>query len=161
MGFLNAFRNLKRWFTDKTGITEPRTDSTKRKHDECETIKNKRARMDDSLVEVVEISDESLSETEEVEITEPGPSTLPLRASPPVMLIGKQRKNSMSPTTLIDLTESSDEEIKKITITQSYSLSSNQSNRVTGIVRSESGKFNLEEKYSPTSSIKGEKNLII
>jgi len=161
MGFLNTFRNLKRWFTDKTGITVPRTESTKRKHDECESIKNKRARMDDSLVEVVEISDESLSEAEEVEITEPGPSTLPLRASPPVMLIGKQQKNSMSSVRTIDLTESSDEETKKNTIAQSYNLSSNQSNRITGIVRSASGKFNLEEKYSPTSSIKGRTNVII
>lgn len=159
MGFLNTLRNLKRWFTNKTGITEPRIESTKRKHDECETIKNKRARMDDSLVEVVEISDESLSEAEEVEITEPGPSTLPLRASPPVMFIGKQRKNLMSPVRTIDLTESSDEETKKNTITQLYNVSSNQSNRITGIVRSASGKFNLEEKYSPTSSIKGSRNL--
>lgn len=147
MGFLNTFRNIKRWFTEKTGITEP----TKRKHDDCETVKSKRARMDDSLVEVVEISDESLSEAEEVEITEPGPSSLPLRASPPVMLIGKHQQGSTassSAMTNIDLTECSDEETKRNKFARSYSRSSN---------RNMSNKSSFEEKYIPTCSIKGKK----
>lgn len=92
MGFFKSLRNIKKWFTDKTGISRP-TESTKRKHDECEILNNKRARMDDSLVEIVEISDESLSEAEEVEITEPGLSTVPLRASPPVMLVASNSSN--------------------------------------------------------------------
>lgn len=124
MGFFNSLRNLKKWFTDKTGITgfkEP----IKRKHDECETISNKRARMDDSLVEVVEISDESLSDTEEVEITEPEPSTIALRASPPVMLINNRhrQRRTMSSVRSLDLAEKGSDE-NKVKLNRSFSLSS-------------------------------------
>ncbi|XP_022171502.1 sentrin-specific protease 1-like [Myzus persicae] len=157
MGFLRSLRNIKNWFTDKAGLSGPKG-PTKRKHEECETISNKRVRMDDSLVEIVEISDEFLSETEEVEITEPGPSTVPLRASPPVMLIeGRQHpRRTMSPVRTIDLTESNDEDVK-VKIIRSYSLSNPQliSNRSTELVRSASTKAIREER----SSIKGSKPL--
>lgn len=146
MGFFSSLRSIKKWFTDKAGITR---ESVKRKHDECEIINNKRARMDDSLVEVVEISDESLSEVEEVEITEPGPPTVPLRASPPVMLVDGRHHQSrtMSPIKTVDLTESSDDE-KKIRIFRSYSLSSEP------LMKSTSNKSSIED--SLISSVKGE-----
>lgn len=158
MGFFNSLRNLKKWFTDKTGITEAK-EPTKRKHDDCEIINNKRARMDDSLVEIVEISDESISEAEEVEITEPGPSTMPLRASPPVMLIGGRRnqRRTMSPSSLIDLVETSDEENKKKINHSSYSLSSQPfiSSRTSKMVKNVNCKSSLEDKYSFTSAVQG------
>lgn len=124
MGFFNSLRNLKKWFTDKTGITRSE-EPLKRKHDGCEIISNKRARMDDSLVEVVEISDESLSETKEMEITEPGPSTTPLRANPPVMLINNRHRprRTMSSLSSLDLTENCSDE-NKTKIGRSFSLSS-------------------------------------
>jgi len=150
MGFFKSLRNIKKWFTDRAGFTGP-IGPTKRKHEECETISNKRVRMDDSLVEIVEISDESLSETDEVEIIEPGPSTVPLRASPPVMLIeGRQHARRMSPVRTIDLNESNNEDVK-IKIIRSYSLSNPQlvSNR------SASTKNVQEER----SSIKGQKKI--
>lgn len=149
MGFFKSLRNIKKWFTDRAGFTGPRG-PTKRKHEECEIISNKRVRMDDSLVEIVEISDESLSETDEVEIIEPGPSTVPLRASPPVMLIeGRQHaRRTMSPVRTIDVNESNDEDVK-IKIIRSYSLSNPQliSNR-------SSSSKNIQEERS---SIKGKK----
>lgn len=164
MGFFNSLRNIKRWFTNTTGITIP-SEPIKRKHDECETISNKRARMDDSLVEVVEISDESLSEVEEVEITEPGPSTVPLRASPPVMLIdGKHhQRRTLSPSRIIDLTENSDDETQKLKIIRSYSLShyKHMPNNTMGLVRSASSRSSLEDEYSSTSLIKGEKKYLL
>jgi len=160
MGFFNSLRNIKRWFTDKAGLSGPRV-PTKRKHEECETLNNKRVRMDDSLVEIVEISDESLSETEEVEITEPGPSTVPLRASPPVMLIESRQhpRRTRSPIRTIDLTENNDED--NIKIIRSYSLSSPQlkTNRSTEMVRSASTKAILEDRSTTTASIKGTKKL--
>jgi len=126
MGFFNSLRNIKKWFTDKTGFSGPRG-PTKRKHEECETLNNKRVRMDDSLVEIVEISDESLSETDEVEITEPEPSTVPLRASPPVMLIeGRQNaRRTMSPVRTIDLNKSYNDG-SSVRFIRSYSLSNPQ-----------------------------------
>jgi len=152
MGFFNSLRNIKKWFTDKAGFTGHRG-PTKRKHEECEPINNKRIRMDDSLVEIVEISDETLSETDEVEITEPGPSTVPLRASPPVMLIeGNQHaRRTMSPVRTIDLNESNNDDVK-MKIIRSYSLSNPQllSNR------NASTKAIREER----SSIRGKKNVI-
>lgn len=164
MGFFDSLRNIKKWFTDKTGITVS-SESIKRKHDECDTISNKRARMDDSLVEVVEISDESLSEAEDVEITEPGPSTVPLRASPPVMLIdGKHHQmRTLPPAETIDLTENSDDETHKLKIIRSYSLSGYKCmpNSTIGLVRSASFKSSLEDKLnSSTSLTKGEKKCI-
>ena len=162
MGFFNSLRNIKKWFTDRTGLSGPRG-PTKRKHEECETINNKRVRMDDSLVEIVEISDESLSETEEVEITEPGPSTVPLRASPPVMLIeGRQHsRRTMSPVRTADVIEYNDEDTN-IKFIRSYSLSNPQliNNRSTEIVRSTSTKAILEERSSFSTSIKGKKNIL-
>jgi len=155
MGFFKSLRNIKNWFADKTGLSGPR-EPTKRKHEECETINNKRVRMDDSLVEIVEISDESLSETEEVEIVEPGPSTVPLRASPPVMLIegGQQPRRTMSPVRTIDLTKSNNKDVK-VEFIRSYSLSNPQliSSRNKEMVRSASTKVIHEER----SSIKGKK----
>jgi len=152
MGFLDSLRNLKNWFADITGITRLK-ERTKRKHDECETISSKRARMDDSLVEVVEISDESLSEAEEVEITEPGPSTMPLRASPPVMLINDEnhQRRTLSPARTVNLTESKEK------IVRSYSVSSqlSKSQQTTGIVQSTIGSSILEDNISKMSSIKG------
>lgn len=163
MGFFNSLRSIKKWFTDKTGITGAK-ESTKRKHDDNEIINNKRARMDDSLVEIVEISDESISETEEVEITEPGPSTMPLRASPPVMLIGgrNNQRRTTSPNRIIDLAESSDEEKNKKISLSSYSLSSQPfiSSRTSRMVRSASSKSSLEDKYSFTSTAKGKEIII-
>ncbi|XP_060881028.1 sentrin-specific protease 1-like [Metopolophium dirhodum] len=151
MGFFNSLRNIKKWFTDKAGFSGHRG-PIKRKHEECEPINNKRARMDDSLVEIVEISDESLSETDEVEITEPGPSTVPLRASPPVMLIeGRQHtRRTMSPVRTIDLNECNGDDVK-MKIIRSYSLSNPQliSNR------NASTKAIREER----SSIRGTKQL--
>lgn len=155
MGFFKSLRNIKNWFADKAGLSGPRG-PTKRKHEECETVNNKRVRMDDSLVEIVEISDESLSETEEVEIAEPGPSNVPLRASPPVMLIeGRQQpRRTVSPVRSIDLTGSDDEDAK-VKIVQSYSLSNPQliRSRSNEMVRSASAKAINEER----SSIKGKK----
>ncbi|KAL5233022.1 hypothetical protein ACI65C_000432 [Semiaphis heraclei] len=157
MGFFKSLRNIKNWFADKAGLSGPRG-PTKRKHEECETVNNKRVRMDDSLVEIVEISDESLSETEEVEIAEPGPSNVPLRASPPVMLIeGRQQpRRTVSPVRSIDLTGSDDEDAK-VKIVQSYSLSNPQliRSRSNEMVRSASAKAINEER----SSIKGTKQL--
>lgn len=164
MGFFDSLRNIKRWFTDKTGITVPSV-PIKRKHDECETISSKRMRMDDSLVEVVEISDESLSEVEEVEITEPGPSTVPLRASPPVMLIDGKRHQmrTLSPSRTIDLTENNDDETHKLKIIRSYSLShyKDMPNSTIGLVRSASSRSGLEDRYSSISLLKGEKYIFI
>jgi len=118
--------------------------------------------MDDSLVEVVEISDESLSEAEEVEITEPGPSIVPLKASPPVMLIGKNRqRNTMSPVRTIDLTESNDEEAKKCTIARSYSPFNNKFNRNKSITKTISSKSDSEEKYFPNFSNNGKESLFL
>lgn len=164
MGF---FSSIRKWFTDKTGF--PRSnESLKRKHDNCETISNKRARMDDSLVEVVEISDESLSEVEEVEITEPGPSTIPLRASPPVMLIDGRRhqRKTLTPVMTVDLTTSDDENEMKFM--KSYSISDSKiiSNRTSGIVKNVSSKsylfepMKLEDKYSQKMLSKGKKRCI-
>lgn len=154
MGILNSLRQLKKWFTDKTGITGSK-ESLKRKNNECEsTSNNKRMRMDDSLVEVVEISDESLSEAEEAEIIEPGPSNVPLRASPPVMLDGRhQQRRVMS---IIDLTESSDEE-NKINVVSPYDVSNQPYtfNRTASMGKSANIKCSLEDKNSLTSSIKG------
>jgi len=159
MGFFKSLRNIKNWFVDKAGLSGPKG-PTKRKHEECETINNKRVRMDDSLVEIVEISDESLSETEEVEIVEPGPSTEPLRASPPVMLVeGKQQpKRTISPVRTIDLIGSNDEDVK-VKIIRSYSLSNPQliRSRSNEMVRSASTKAIDEER----SSIKGKNNFYI
>lgn len=161
MGF---FSSIRKWFTDKTGFPRSK-ESLKRKHDNCETINNKRARMDDSLVEVVEISDESLLEVEEVEITEPGPSTMPLRASPPVMLIDGRRhqRRTLSPAMTVDLTANDDE--NELKFMKSYSVPDSKmiSNRTSGIVRSISSKsclfepMKLEDKYSQKCSTKGEK----
>lgn len=165
MGF---FSSIRKWFTDKTGFTRSK-ESLKRKHDKCETINNKRARMDDSLVEVVEISDESLSEAEEVEITEPGPSTMPLRASPPVMLIDgrhHQRRTS-SPGITVDLTNSDDENEMKFMKSYSISDSKIMSNKTSGIIRSASSKsclfdsMKLDDKYSQKLSTKGIKLIFI
>lgn len=154
MGILNSLRFIKQWFIDKAGITELK-ESSKRKNNEYETINNnKRMRMDDSLVEVVEISDESLSEAEEAEIIEPGPSNVPLRASPPVVLDSKHhQRRIMLP---IDLTESSDEE-NKIKIVGSYSISNQQYifNRTESMIKNANNKCSLEDNYAFTSSIKG------
>lgn len=161
MGFFNSLRNIKKWFTDRTGTTESK-ELTKRKHDDCESINNKRARMDDSLVEVVVISDDSLSEAEEVDITEPGPSTMPLRASPPVMLIDDRRcQRTISPSNIVDLTENTNDE-NNIQITQTYSLSNEPfiSNRTMSMVGSVNIKSSSVDRYSPTMSIKGKKNFI-
>ncbi|KAL4148470.1 hypothetical protein QTP88_002704 [Uroleucon formosanum] len=150
MGIFNSLRNIKKWFTDKTGFSGPRG-PTKRKHEECETLNNKRVRMD-SLIEIVEISDESLSETDEVEITEPGPSTVPLRASPPVMLIeGRQHaRRTMSPVRTINLNKSNNDD-GNLKIIRSYSLSNPQliSNRNASTMA-------IQEEKSP---IKGTKQL--
>lgn len=150
MGIFNSLRNIKKWFTDKTGFSGPRG-PTKRKHEECETLNNKRVRMD-SLIEIVEISDESLSETDEVEITEPEPSTVPLRASPPVMLIeGRQHaRRTMSPVRTINLNKSNNDD-GNLKIIRSYSLSNPQliSNRNASTMAIQ------EEK----SSIKGKKKM--
>lgn len=159
MGFFNSLRNIKKWFTNKTGITEPKT-PTKRKHDECETISNKKARMDDSLVEVVEISDESLSEAEEVEITEPGPSTtVPLRASPPVMLINNGHHQRSK---LPDRIENSNDHMDKIKIIRSYSLSNQPTmpHQTMGMVQSVSNQSIIGGQYAHRSAIKG-KNIYI
>lgn len=164
MGF---FSYIQRWFTDRTGFPKSK-ESIKRKLDKCETINNKRARMDDSLVEVVEISDESLLEAEEVEITEPGPSTMPLRASPPVMLIDGERhqRRTLSPVMTVDLTTSDDENEMKFMKSCSISDSKIISNRTSGIVRSASSKsclfdpVKLKDKYSPKFSSKGKKCLL-
>lgn len=159
MGFFNSLRNIKKWFTEKSGFSGP-TRPTKRKNEECETINNKRVRMDDSLVEIVEISDESLSESEEVEITEPGPSTVPLRASPPVMLIeGRQHpRRTMLPVRKIDLIESNNDDNKNKCI-RSYSQLSQplKINQSTDMVRSDTTKSFLEDTSSFKSSIKGKK----
>ncbi|CAI6373054.1 unnamed protein product [Macrosiphum euphorbiae] len=124
MGFFNSLRNIIKWFTDKVGFSGHRG-PTKCKHEEFEPINNKGVHMDESLVEIldityeslsetdeveitdeslsetdeVEITDESLSETDEEEITEPGSCTVPLRASTPVLLIeGRQHaRRTMSP----------------------------------------------------------------
>ncbi|KAE9531534.1 hypothetical protein AGLY_010740 [Aphis glycines] len=161
MGFFNSLRNIKRWFTDKAGFSGPRG-PTKRKHEECESLNNKRVRMDDSLVEIVEISDESLSETEEVEITEPELSTVPLRASPPVMLIESRQhpRRTISPVRTIDLSESNEEDCK-IKIISAYSLPNPQliTNRSTEMVRSASSKAILEDKSSITASMNGMEKL--
>jgi len=158
MGFFNSLRNIKRWFTEKAGFSGPRG-PTKRKHEECESLNNKRVRMDDSLVEIVEISDESLSETEEVEITEPELSTVPLRASPPVMLIESRQhpRRTISPVKTIDLSESNQED-SKIKIISTYSLPHTQliTNRSTEMARSSSSKAILEDK----SSMNGKKIIL-
>lgn len=149
MGILNSLQQLKKWFTDKAGITGSK-ESLKRKTNECETqINHKRIRMDDSLVEVVEISDESLSEAEEAEIIEPGPSNVPLRASPPVMLDGRRRI-----MTIIDLTESSDEE-NKINVVGPYDVSNTSYilDKTASMVKSPHIKCSLEENNSFKSSI--------
>lgn len=162
MGF---FSSIRKWITDKSGYTGSRQ-SVKRKHYKCETVNNKRARMDDSLVEVVEISDESLSEAEEAEITEPGPSNMPLRASPPVMLIDgrHQKRRTLSLPRIVDLTEVSDDE-NEMKFIRSCSLSNPQlgSNRTSSLVRSAIANSKaclidarkLEDKYSQKSSNKG------
>lgn len=114
MGLLDSLRNIRRWFTSKTGINKS-SETKKRKHEDCETINNKRVRMDDSLVEVVEISNESICEAEEVEITEPGPSTMPLRVSPPVMFIDSKRyERKPSSPIKIDLCDDDEEENEKV-----------------------------------------------
>lgn len=149
MGFFNSLRNIKRWFTDKTGITRP-SEPSKRKHDECETVSNKRIRMDNSLVEVVEISDESLSETEEVEIIEPGQSTVPLRASPPVRLVDGRHheEKTIFPTRTNELTGRSNSE-NKVKIVRSHSLTNRPliSNQTMGVVRSVSYRSGLEDTF--------------
>ncbi|VVC42487.1 Ulp1 protease family, C-terminal catalytic domain [Cinara cedri] len=154
MGILNVLWNITKWFTDKTGITRPK-ESLKRKNDECEIISNKKMRMEDSLVEVVEIGDESLTEGEEVEIIEPGPSDVPLRANPPLILDGRLNQNQiMSP---IDLTESSDEE-NIIKVDGSSSLSNQLClNGNASMNKNTSNSF--EDKCTLTSSIKETRNL--
>ncbi|CAI6373053.1 unnamed protein product [Macrosiphum euphorbiae] len=98
MGFFNSLRNIIKWFTDKVGFSGHRG-PTKCKHEEFEPINNKGVHMDESLVEILDITYESLSETDEEEITEPGSCTVPLRASTPVLLIeGRQHaRRTMSP----------------------------------------------------------------
>lgn len=160
MGFFNSLRNLKKWFTDRNGTTESK-ESAKRKHDDCEIINNKRARMDDSLVEVVVINDDSLSEAEEVDITEPGPSTMPLRASPPVMLIDDRhcRNRTILSSSVVDLTASNDDQ-NNIQTTQTCSPSNQSfiSNRTMNMVGNANSKSS--PRYSPTMSIKGKKKFI-
>lgn len=148
MEFFSSLGSIKKWFTDKIGITEPQ-ESVKRKLDECEIIKIKRARMDDSVVKVVEISDKSLSEAE-VEITEPKSPTVPLRVNPPVILVNRQyhQSRTMSPIKTVYLTKNSDDE-NKIRIFRSNSLSSEP------FIKSTSNKSSIEDKYSLISSVKG------
>ncbi|XP_050436335.1 sentrin-specific protease 1-like [Adelges cooleyi] len=152
MGFFSSLRSIKKWFTDKTGLTGTQ-EVTKRKHDDCEPVANKRARMDDSLVEVVEISDESLSETEEVEITEPGPSTVPLRASPPVFLSDQRhfQRRTLSPFTMIDLTSSSDDEKKTKHARYSLANPSQFSSRTKQLVRSASSSSTMFKRTNSPS----------
>jgi len=143
MDFFNPLSNIKKWYTDNYRFSVHRG-PTKHKHEECEPINNKRVCMDDSLVEIFEISNKSLSETDEVEITEPVLSTVPLRASPTVMLIeGRQHvRRAMSPVRTIDLNESNNDN-DNIKLVRSYSLSnpqliSNYENGNIKLVRSHS-----------------------
>lgn len=162
MGFFNSLRNIKRWFTDKAGFSGPRG-PTKRKHEECESLNYKRVRMDDSLVEIVEISNESLSEAEEVEMTEPELSIVPLRANPYVLLIENKQypRRTTSPVKTIDLSESNEEDCK-IKIISTYSLSNPQliNNRSIEMVRSASSKDIQENKSSITASMNGKKIIL-
>jgi len=148
MGLINSFKNLKNWFTDKTGITGL-TEGTKRKYEECETVTSKKARMDNSFVEVVEISDESLSE---VEITKPGQSTKPLRANTPAMLINDQRR-TLSPTRTMGLIESKDRMIQSII--RCFSSHPFKPHQNIGIVRNDSSSLIFDDEYSKTPPIKG------
>jgi hypothetical protein len=69
MDSLNLMRDLYKRFTDRNETSEF-NESTKRKNDYYEIMNNKRARMNDNVVEVIKIIDYSLSEVDE-NITEP------------------------------------------------------------------------------------------
>ncbi|KAL4083215.1 hypothetical protein QTP88_028545 [Uroleucon formosanum] len=125
MSFFNSLWNIKKWFSDKTKFSSL-GGSTKRKHEECETTNNKRVCMNDSLVETVKTSNESPSETDGMEITNPESFIVPIRASPPVLIEGSQHaRSTMSPVIKINLNESNDDDVD-IEIIPSYSLSNPQ-----------------------------------
>lgn len=125
MSFFNSLWNIKKWFSDKTKFSSLGR-STKRKHEECETTNNKKVFMNDSLVETVKTSNESPSETDGMEITNPESFIVPIRASPPVLIEGSQHaRSTMSPVIKINLNESNDDDVD-IEIIPSYSLSNPQ-----------------------------------
>lgn len=95
MSFFNSLWNIKKWFTDKAEFFSL-GGSKKRKHEECETINNKRVCMDDSLVEIVKISNGSPSETDGVEITKPGSFIVPIKASPLVIIEGSRNDDDVN-----------------------------------------------------------------
>jgi hypothetical protein len=61
MDFSNSIWDLNKRFTNRTETTEFK-ESTKCKNDDYKIINNKRARTNDSVLEVIEISDNSQSE---------------------------------------------------------------------------------------------------
>lgn len=152
MGILDSFRSIRRWFSNKTDNNKS-SESQKRKHEDCETINNKRVRMDDSLVEVVEISDESLCEVEEVEITEPGPSTMPLRVSPPETFIDSNHYERR-PSTSIEIGVCDSDEEKKEKVFKLFNSSSGLSGPIS-ITKSASSKSSLGFTNSSIQSTNG------